>query len=99
MGKTIEGTTRSGFRFSVAANAAEDMELLDDMAALQDGSDPFALSRGLPEDSGEGAAEDGSTTISGERMAVCRRKRSPMSWWTYLADWEQRGKNSEPSPE
>ncbi len=98
MGKTIEGTTRSGFRFSVAANAAEDMELLDDMAALQDGSDPFALSRVCQKILGKEQRKRLYDHIRGADGRV-----PPETLSNELVDvfggFGAAGKNSEPSPE
>lgn len=43
----IEGVTKSGFAFAVAKNAMDNMELVDELAELEEsgGENPLAMSR------------------------------------------------------
>lgn len=41
----IEGTTKSGFQYTLNDNVMNNMELVDAMAELDDGGHPFALSK------------------------------------------------------
>lgn len=98
MDKTITGTTRSGFRFTLAQDAAKDMELVDDLAALDAGTDPFAMSRVCLRLLGKDQRKRLYDHIRGENGRV-----APQTLFQELTDvftgMGEAGKNSEPSPE